>query len=251
MDLHLTDRTFVVTGGSRGLGRATAEALVAEGANVVLAGRTQSTLDDAVRALGNAATGVLADLAEPESPQRLIDAARSTYGRFDGILVSVGGPAAGSLMDSSEDDWRAAFESVFLGALRAARTAAENLSDGGSIVLVLSSSVKSPIAGLAISNGLRPGLAMLVKNLADEVGPRGIRVNAVLPGRVATDRLQELDASSGDADAARARHEETIPLRRYGQPEEFGRVATMLLSPATSYVTGSMIPVDGGLIRSL
>lgn len=251
MDLHLTDRTYVVTGGSRGLGRATAEALVAEGAKVVLAGRTQSTLDATVRALGSSATGVVADLAEPDSPQRLIDAARSTYGRFDGILVSVGGPAAGSLMESAEDDWRAAFESVFLGALRAARTAAENLSDGGSIVLVLSSSVKSPIPGLAISNGLRPGLAMLVKNLADEIGPRGIRVNALLPGRVATDRLQELDARSGDADAARARHEETIPLRRYGRPEEFGRVATLLLSPATSYITGSMIPVDGGLIRSL
>ncbi|WP_261376730.1 SDR family oxidoreductase [Nocardioides sp. J9] len=116
---------------------------------------------------------------------------------------------------------------------------------------MLSTSVRQPIPGLAISNGLRPGLAMVAKNLADELGPRGIRVNGLLPGRVATERVAELDAATGDADAARAATEAQIPLRRYGQPEEFGRVAAFVLSPAASFVSGVMVPVDGGMSRGL
>jgi 3-oxoacyl-[acyl-carrier protein] reductase len=123
--------------------------------------------------------------------------------------------------------------------------------DGGAIGLVLSSSVRSPIPGLAISNGLRPGLAGVAKSLADELGPRGIRVFGLMPGRIATDRTVHLDSLSGDADAARQRSEGTIPLRRYGQPAEFGRVAAFLLSPAASYVTGVTVPIDGGALRML
>ncbi len=146
--------------------------------------------------------------------------------------------------------WRGAFESVFLGALRIARAAAAVLSEGGVIAFVLSSSVRQPVPGLGISNGLRPGLAMAAKSLADELGPRGIRVLGLLPGRIATDRLRELDALGGDPDAARARANATIPLGRYGTPEEFGKVAAFLLSPAASYLTGVMIPVDGGALRA-
>ena len=116
---------------------------------------------------------------------------------------------------------------------------------------MLSSSVKSPITGLAISNGLRPGLAMVAKNLADELGPRGIRVNGLLPGRVETDRVRYLDEQSGDAEAAKERATQQIPLGRYGQPEEFGRAAAFLLSPAASFVTGAMLPIDGGMLRAL
>ena len=104
---------------------------------------------------------------------------------------------------------------------------------------------------MAISNGLRPGLAMVAKTLADELGPRGIRVNGLLPGRIATDRVAELDAATGDPEAARAAAIETIPLRRYGRPEEFGRVASFVLSPAAAFVSGVMLPVDGGMLRSL
>jgi 3-oxoacyl-[acyl-carrier protein] reductase len=110
--------------------------------------------------------------------------------------------------------------------------------------------VRSPIADLAISNGLRPGLAGVAKSLADELGPRGIRVNGLLPGRIATGRVQEIDSRAGDPDAVRAELSQRIPLRRYGAPEEFGRVAAFVLSPAASYVSGTMIPVDGGALRA-
>ena len=252
VDLGLQGQVYVVTGGSAGLGRATAEALVADGANVVVSGRHAETVDQAVEELGSGnATGLVADNADPSTPHALVDAARSTYGRLDGALLSVGGPAAGTLMDTADADWSAAIEAVFLGGLRLGREIGRELGEGGSIAYVLSSSVKSPISGLAISNGLRPGLAMVAKNLADELGPRGVRVNGLLPGRVDTDRVRWLDEQSGDAAAARQKASQDIALRRYGEPAEFGRVAAFLLSPASSFVTGVMLPVDGGMLRSL
>jgi 3-oxoacyl-[acyl-carrier protein] reductase len=251
MDLQLKDRVYVVTGGARGLGRATAEVLVADGAKVVLSGRSEESLDKAVAELGETATGVVADNADPDTPSRLVTAAKQKFGRLDGALISVGGPPTGTVSDTSDDDWESSFRSVFLGAVRVAREVCAALGPGGSVAFVLSSSVRAPLPGLAISNGLRPGLAMVAKNLADEQGPRGIRVNGLMPGRVATERVAELDASTGDAEAARARAVAQIPLGRYGEPEEFGRVAAFLLSPAASFVSGVMVPVDGGMLRAL
>jgi 3-oxoacyl-[acyl-carrier protein] reductase len=251
MDLGLADHTYIVTGGTRGLGRATAEVLVAEGARVVISSRSQESVDDAVAALGEAATGVVADNADPGTPARLVSAARDTFGRLDGALISVGGPPAGPISEGTEEQWRAAFDSVFLGALRLATTVADALTDGGSIAFILSTSVKAPLPNLGISNGLRPGLAMAAKTLADELGPNGVRVNGLMPGRVDTDRVRELDAMSGDAEAAKETQLAGIPLRRYGDPAEFGRTAAFLLSPASGYLTGVMLPVDGGLTRAL
>lgn len=247
MDLGLGGKVYVVTGASRGLGLAAATVLAAEGAYVVLAARDATSVAAAADRLG--AVGVAADLADAATPDRLIAAALEAYGRLDGALVSVGGPPAGPALGLTDEQWRAAFDSVFLGAVRMCRAVVDALPpEGGSLALVLSTSVKAPIAGLAASNGLRPGLGMLAKTMADELGPRAIRVNALLPGRVDTDRVRDLD---GPDPEVRRSVEQTIPLRRYGTPEEFGRVAAFVLSPAAAYLTGAMIPVDGGITRAL
>jgi 3-oxoacyl-[acyl-carrier protein] reductase len=256
MDLQLADRVFIVTGGARGLGRASADVLVAEGARVVLSGRSRESLDEASAALEElagrrAAVGVVADNAERDTPRRLLAAADDAFGRVDGALISVGGPPKGPVTDISDEQWSAAFESVFLGAVRLAREVGAALPAGGSLGLVLSSSVRAPLPEMAISNGLRPGLAMVAKTLADELGPRGVRVNGLLPGRIATERVAELDASTGDPVTARRAAEAAIPLGRYGDPAEFGTVAAFVLSPAASFLTGVMLPVDGGLLRAL
>lgn len=254
MDLGLKDRVYVVTGASRGLGRATAEVLVAEGARLVVCSRDEQTLGALAEELGGReqVLAVPGDLADPETATRLVAAASGRWDRLDGALVSVGGPKAGPVSAITDNDWRAGFESVFLGALRVARTVAAELGEeGGSIAFVLSSSVKQPLDGLATSNGLRPGVAMAAKTMADELGPRNIRVNGLLPGRLDTDRVRELDAALGRSGAARRDFESRIPLRRYGLPAEFGRVAAFLLSPASSYLTGVMLPVDGGMIRTV
>ncbi|MFJ4779657.1 SDR family oxidoreductase [Streptomyces sp. NPDC088762] len=246
MDLGLKDRVYIVTGATRGLGFASARELTADGAKVLVTGRDEKRAADAAAALGPNAAGIAADNADPEAAGRLVTAARERFGRLDGILISVGGPAAGLAADNTDEQWSAAFESVFLGAVRLARAAAAELGEGGVIGFVLSGSVHEPIPGLTISNGLRPGLAGFAKSLSVDLGPRGIRVVGLLPARIDTDRVRELDAMSGDAAAARAGHESRIPLRRYGAPEEFGRAAAFLLSPAASYLTGVMLPVDGG-----
>jgi len=271
MDLHLRDRVYLVTGGSRGLGFAAAEALVAEGARVVLSGPHEASASAAAARLtpdagpAGRVTWVAADNSDAATPDRLIAAAEERFGRLDGALVSVGGTTPGTVATTPDEAWRSAFESVFLGAVRLARALGPYLAGqdgaetgtgpttgtGGSVIFVRASSVRVPLPELAVSNGLFPGLAGVVKMLAEELGPSGTRVNAILPVRIATDRVRQLDALRGDPDEVRARRSEDIPLRRYGEPEEFGRVAAFLLSPAASYMTGAMIPVDGGSIRAI
>ncbi|MER7461283.1 SDR family oxidoreductase [Streptomyces sp. NPDC097981] len=246
MDLGLRDRVYVVTGATRGLGHATARELVDEGAKVIVTGRDAARAARAAASLGPNAVALGADNSDPAVAGKLVCAAREHFGRFDGMLISVGGPAAGTTAQNTDEDWSAAIESVFLGAVRLARTAAAELGEGGVIGFVLSASVYEPIPGLTISNSLRPGLAGFAKSLSVEVGPRGVRVVGLLPARIDTDRVRELDALTGDAAAARAANEAQIPLGRYGNAEEFGRAAAFLLSPAASYLTGVMLPVDGG-----
>ncbi|GAB3873775.1 SDR family oxidoreductase [Dactylosporangium cerinum] len=249
MDLGLRDRVYVLTGASRGLGFATAQALVRDGAKVVVSGRTAGTVEAAVAALGeDHAAGITGDLGDPGTGPRLVTAARDRFGRLDGALVSVGGPPRGTATGTGEDAWLAAFHTIFLGTVRLARIVAETIGTvpagaDAAIGLVLSTSVRVPLDGLAISNGLRPGLAGFAKDLATELGPRGIRVVSLLPGRILTDRnLELLDSPAARAEAAAA-----IPLRRLGDPAEFGRVAAFALSPAASYLTGVAVPVDGGV----
>lgn len=247
MDLGLAGKAFLVTGGSKGLGFASARALVDEGAQVLLSSRDEDSVRQAAADL--ACAGLAADLSDPTAANRLVAATLDAFGRIDGALVSVGGPPAGPALDLTDEQWESAFHSAFLGVVRVCRSVAAALpTEGGSVALVLSTSVKSPVGGLAASNGLRPGLAMLAKTMADELGPRGVRVNGLLPGRIDTDRVRSLD---GPDPANRSAAEQGIPLRRYGAPAEFGRVAAFVLSPAASYVSGSMIPVDGGALRAL
>ena len=253
MDLGLGGRGYLLTGASRGLGFAAARALVDDGARVLISSRSRRSVNAAVVELGGApaAHGVAADLADPEAATHLTFAARTDLTQIDGLLISVGGPAPGSVLETGEEHWRRAFESVLLGPLRLVKAMVPHLPEGAAIGFVLSTSVREPIPHLAISNGLRPGLAMTAKALADELGPRGIRVFGLMPGRIATDRITEIDERTGDPEAARQRSEAQIPLRRYGRPDEFGRIAAFALSPAASYLTGVMIPVDGGMLRSM
>ncbi|MBG6106208.1 SDR family oxidoreductase [Micromonospora vinacea] len=253
MDLGLTDRVYVLTGASRGLGYATAQSLVADGARVVLSARDPAAVAAAAEQLGGPehAVGLTADLTDPETPEQLVAAAREHFGRLDGALISVGGPPAGNAAAITDEQWRLSFETVFLGTIRAVRTVAAALPEGGAIGLVLSTSARGPVPGLGISNGLRPGLVGAAKDIADDYGPRGVRVVGLLPGRIMTDRNRELFAATGDPDRARADAEAGIPLRRLGDPAEFGRVAAFVLSPAASYLTGITLPVDGGALRGL
>jgi 3-oxoacyl-[acyl-carrier protein] reductase len=256
MDLGLDGRVYVLTGASRGLGLAAARCLVADGARVVISSRTKDNVGAAVEALNTdagdpRAVGLTADLADPETPARLMDIATSSFGRLDGALLSVGGPPPGTAAQVSDDQWRQAFESVFLGGVRAMREVLGRLGSGGVVGLVLSTSARSPMVGLGISNGLRPGLAGVVKDMADEYGPKGLRVFGLLPHRILTDRLHEIFAASGDPQGMQAHAEGSIPLRRIGDPMEFGRVAAFLLSPVASYLTGLCLPVDGGALRTI
>ncbi|MCZ4080085.1 SDR family oxidoreductase [Rhodococcus sp. H36-A4] len=245
MDLGLSGKSFVVTGGTEGLGLASARELLREGAKVTVSSRSQEKVDDAVTDLGahrpNAVHGMVADNGHSASAELVVEAALAHWGKIDGLVVSVGGPPLGTALEATDEQWEDAFRSIFLGTVRLVRAAAASMTEGGAVVLVLSSSVKSPLTGLGISNGLRPGLAMVAKDMADELGARGIRIVSVLPGRFDTSR----GGAVGDEDLAR------IPLGRIGDPDEFGRVVAFLSSPAASYITGSTVTIDGGALRAL
>ena len=256
MELGLTGRSFVVGGGARGLGRATAAVLVAEGASVLLLGRNAGALVSACSELGERASWFEGDMADPLLAAQLRVAVDERFGgRLDGMLLNAGGPQPGEVLSLSDDEWRAAYELLVGGPIRVVRALEPVFSDGASVAWVGSSSWRQPIPGLDASNVFRPGVAALVKVLARELAPQ-VRFVGLAPGRIDTDRVRSLDSSRASArgvpvDEVKAASEKEIPMGRYGKPEEFGRVAAFLLSPAASYVSGSTVQVDGALITAL
>ncbi|HUQ78514.1 MAG TPA: SDR family oxidoreductase [Patescibacteria group bacterium] len=254
MDLGLNELRALVGGGSSGLGAAIATTLVEEGARVAIAARPGARLETRARATG--ALAVPADLSTPDGPGSAVAASVAGLGGLDLLLVNSGGPPGGDFATLDEATWAAAIDGVLLAALRLVRAALPHLRESAApaIVIILSSSVREPIPGLTTSNVLRPGLVGLVKSLTAEIAP--IRINGIAPGRVSTDRIAHLDglratATGRPIDEIRDEMIARIPLGRYGDPSEVGRLGAFLLSPAASYVSGAIVPIDGGLIRAL
>lgn len=261
MDLGLNGKVAMVSGASRGLGLAVARALAEEGAHVAMASRSAAVKEAAANVGRSNFAAVMAtrcDLRSPDDVEHWRDATLEEFGRIDLLFCNTGGPPPGRFEDVTDQQWQDGVDLLLLGPVRLVRAVVAPMrrAGGGSIVVSTSSSVRVPIANLAISNIVRASLAAMAKTLAEELAGDGIRVNQLVPGRIETERLQHLDEANArrngiTIEEQRARSLEQIPLRRYGQPEEFARAAAFLLSNASSYVTGATLQVDGGMIRCI
>jgi 3-oxoacyl-[acyl-carrier protein] reductase len=246
VDLGLNGRTAIVCGASSGMGLAIAEALAAEGANVAMFARRRDLLEREAERIG--ALAVRGDLRDPSQLARLVE---RTVDAFDGIDILVnngGGPPRGSALEASDEDVESAVELLLLSAVRLTRLCLPYLgkSGRGRVINIESSTVREPADNLALSNAVRPGVVGWAKTLAREVGAAGITVNTIAPGQIETERLKEVYPEGPAASDL-----ERIPLRRLGAPREIADVVCFLASERGSYVTGTVIPVDGGLTRSL
>jgi 3-oxoacyl-[acyl-carrier protein] reductase len=248
LNLGLEGRTAVVCGASAGMGLAIAEALSEEGANVAMFARRRDLLERRAERIG--ALAVRGDLTVPADLEKLVERTVKAFGGIDVLVNNGGGPPPGPALGQDAYAYERAVELLLLPVVRLTALCLPHLerSGRGRIVNIESSSVREPIEGLALSNAVRPGVIGWAKTVAREVGPKGITINTIAPGRIDTDRLAQVYSNDGAArDAAQAQ----IPLRRFGTPAEIARVVCFLASDQASYVTGTVVPVDGGLTRSL
>jgi 3-oxoacyl-[acyl-carrier protein] reductase len=261
MDLGLTDKPVIVCASSAGLGKATALEFAREGARVMLCSRRETELQraaaDIKAATGNEPHYTVVDITQPADITRLIDATIALFGGIFALINNSGGPPAGAFDQFDDAAWQSAFELNLLSYIRTTRAALPHLrkAGGGRIVNFTSSSVKSPIDNLILSNTFRTGVLGLTKTLASELGRDNILVNVLGPGRVQTARVDHLDEvragkSGVPLEQIRAEAARTIPLGRYGRPEEFAKVAVFLASPANTYITGQTLLVDGGAVKA-
>lgn len=257
MDLGLRHRTALVAASTSGLGLAIAKALAAEGANLILSGRREEIAIEEASKLPNA-IGVGVDLTDNDGPDRLCDAAESAFGSVDVLVLNSGGPRPGTAAGLTPADLVEAADLLLHPHQRLIQRILPGMRKRGwgRVLAVGSSGVQQPIPSLALSNAIRGALAGLLKTLASETAADGVTVNMILPGRIATERVDQLDAARAKAegstpDEVRERSQANIPAGRYGRPEEFGAVAAFLCSDLASYMTGSQVRVDGGLIRGL
>jgi len=260
MDLGLRDKVMLVSASSQGLGYGIARALAADGAKVAMCSREADKVAAAaaqIRDETGAQTWTAAcDVRDAASITAWVEGAVAALGRIDGLLINAGGPPAGVFRQLTDEQWQAAFELTLMSAVRMIRAALPHLNAGASILTITSSSVIEPIERLGLSTVMRSGVLGLVKTLADELAPDGIRVNNLIPGRIDTERVAQLDQSASQrlgipVEEVRAQSIAKIPLKRLGTIDEFGAAGAFLLSPAAAYITGASLRVDGGMIRSV
>jgi 3-oxoacyl-[acyl-carrier protein] reductase len=260
MDLGLKDKVALLAAASKGLGYGVARAMGREGAHLSICSRDTEQVRTAGEKL-SAETGaqVLAmpcDVRDIAAVEAWIAQTVARWGKIDALLVNAGGPPAMTFKETTDAHWQAAFELTLLSAVRLIRAALPHMSHGSAILTITSSSIKEPIERLGLSTVMRAGVAGLVKTLADELASDGIRVNNLIPGRIDTDRVAQLDQNTANArgitfEQARAEAISKIPLKRLGTIDEFGAAAAFLLSPAAAYITGATLRIDGGAMRSI
>lgn len=262
MDLGLRGKVALVAASSRGLGRATAEELAAEGADLVMCARGEGPLREAAtaieRASGVRVVALPADLADPDAVDRVVAQALGTFGRVDVLVTNTGGPPAGPFESHSREAWHEAVRQNLDSVLNLVRPILPGMKERrwGRIINVTSITVKQPVDNLILSNSVRAAVTGFARTLATEVAPFGVTVNNVLPGYTRTQRVEELAAKTaatrgGSPADAFAAWEREIPMRRLGEPREFGALVAFLASERASYITGTSVPVDGGWIRAL
>lgn len=256
MHLDIANRTAIVCASTAGLGLASARALAAEGANVVIFGRRGDLARKEADSLPSA-VGVEADVTDPEAPERVMNVALATFGQVDILVWNSGGPPKGLMVDQSLEDVDVALDLLVRPFVRFTKLVVPAMRERrwGRVIAIGSSSVQQPIPGLALSNLARPAVAGICKTLSNEVAGDGVTVNMVLPGRMATDRLKEHQADRAEAagvsgEEIRERSLAMIPAGRFGDPDEFGQVVAFLAGRPAAYITGSQIRVDGGAIGS-